>query len=373
MDGIHSLGELSSQMILDSLNDGVYVTDLERRIVFWSQGAQRITGWAAPDMLGRTCFDDKLCHTDKDNNPLCGKEACPLHRSIVTGEASTVPLIVFARGADGQRIPMQVSVAPIRNNDGLIVGGVETFRDMSIAMGDLERARRIQAASMAVNLPSDWPLTVTAHYQPNDIVGGDIFIIERLEAGRTAFLLADLMGHGISAALYSTQLHALWTSHRNRLNDLPAFTNILNRRLYELVCGEHAFASAVFGIHDPATQELTLVGAGSPPFFIFHPDGEAEIVQTNGLSLGLLDEDTHTANVRRLVPGDILFLFTDGATEIFDRKERPLTDAGLLDLLHRLDYPASQIPLSSIAEELLKYCGGIRFDDDLTLLEIRIR
>ena len=99
--------------IIDSLSDGVYVCDRERRITYWSKSAERITGWTAEDVVGRQCFDDVLCHVDKDGHRLCGEEFCPLHRAIITATGSKGSLLVYAKGKDGRRIPMQVSVAPI--------------------------------------------------------------------------------------------------------------------------------------------------------------------------------------------------------------------------------------------------------------------
>ena len=121
-----NLLNIDAQTILDSLGDGVYVTDPDRRILYWNKAAERITGWRANDMVGRCCFDNILIHVDKDGHLLCGKEYCPLHRAMVTGSGSECPL-VFAQGKDAQRIPMQVTVAPIRNGAGEIVGGVEVF------------------------------------------------------------------------------------------------------------------------------------------------------------------------------------------------------------------------------------------------------
>ena len=98
--------------VLDSVHDGVYVTDSRRQITYWNPAAERMTGWSAEDIVGRTCYDDVLCHEDKDGRKLCGEEHCPLHRAIVTGNSSTLPIIVFAQCKDGDRIPVRVSVAP---------------------------------------------------------------------------------------------------------------------------------------------------------------------------------------------------------------------------------------------------------------------
>jgi PAS domain S-box-containing protein len=106
--------QISAENILDSLSEGVYVCDLDRRIVFWSKSAERITGWRSEDVLGRACHAGILCHEDKDGHRLCGKEFCPLHRSMITDVTGTTPLIVFARAKNGRRIPMQVTTAPLR-------------------------------------------------------------------------------------------------------------------------------------------------------------------------------------------------------------------------------------------------------------------
>ena len=53
-----------AEKIMDCLNDGVYVCDLNRRIVYWSKSAKRITGWRSEDVLGRACLEDFLNHED---------------------------------------------------------------------------------------------------------------------------------------------------------------------------------------------------------------------------------------------------------------------------------------------------------------------
>jgi PAS domain-containing protein len=81
---VSKLPNVTTDGLLNSLADGLYVTDLDRRILFWNSAAERITGWAAQEVVGRTCFDNILCHVDKDGHALCGQEYCPLPRSIVT-------------------------------------------------------------------------------------------------------------------------------------------------------------------------------------------------------------------------------------------------------------------------------------------------
>ena len=166
---------LSSETILDSLSEGVYVCDRDRRIVFWSKSAERITGWQSEDVVGKRCLEDILCHVDKDGHRLCGEEYCPLHRAMITGVTTNVPVIVFAQCKNGRRIPTQVTTSPIRNAAGEVIGGVETFRDVSPMLVDLERAKKIQEQSLDQDLPADPRVQFSTFFMPHDIVGGDYF------------------------------------------------------------------------------------------------------------------------------------------------------------------------------------------------------
>ena len=279
-------------MILDSLSDGVYVCDRDRRIVYWSKSAERITGWAPEDVVGRRCLDDVLCHIDKDNHQLCGEEFCPLHRSMVTGTTSTVPIIVFAQGKDGARIPMQVAVAPIRNPAGEIIGGVETFRDMSAVLADLERAKRIQALSLEHDLPKDARIQFSTFYMPHDIVGGDFYAIRQLSDGEYGFLLADVMGHGIAAALYTMHLSSLWERDYQRLASPADFAAAINHNLAKVVKDE-SFATAICGMIDAKRRTLRFVSAGGPPMLVAHPNGSSEQLESSGLPFGMMEDASY--------------------------------------------------------------------------------
>jgi sigma-B regulation protein RsbU (phosphoserine phosphatase) len=171
---------ISTEKIIDCLSDGVYVCDRDRRIVFWSKSAERITGLRSEDVLGRACLEDILNHVDKDGHRLCGEEYCPMHRSMITGVTTTVPIIVFALSKDGHRIPTQVTTAPIRNQAGEIIGGVETFRDVSPMLVDLERAQKIQSQALEHDLPEDPRLRFSTFFMSYDIVGGDFHASMRI-------------------------------------------------------------------------------------------------------------------------------------------------------------------------------------------------
>ncbi len=247
---MENVSNVDVRAIIDSLGDGVYVCDRDRRITYWSKSAQRITGWPAEDVVGRQCFDNVLCHIDKDGHRLCGEEFCPLHRAIITGTRSKASLLLYAQGRDGQRIPMHVSVAPIRDAAGHVIGGVETFQDASTTVHDLERAKAIQQLALQHNVPRSARVEVNAHYIPHDIVGGDYYAVKQLDDDRYALMLADVMGHGVAAALYTMHLSSLWDRYYSLLANPVEFSEKMNRELARVVKEDVSFATAVCGLVD---------------------------------------------------------------------------------------------------------------------------
>lgn len=358
------------ERILDSLNDGVYVTDRERRIVYWSPAAERITGWPAEEILGKRCCDNILCHIDKDGHPLCGEEYCPLHRSMITGERNKTPVLVFAKSKDGKRIPTQVSVAPIRNEAGEVVGGVEIFRDFTEIQMDLERARKIQRSALARHLPRDPRIAFTTHYIPLDIIGGDFYAIEKTGPDTYAFLLADVSGHGIAAALYTMHLKSLWIDNLGQIGSPCRFLESMNRQLRHLFQDNASFATGILGVADLEREQVILVSAGNPfPLFV-NESGGFDVVRCSGFPLGMMDDSEYEETVLRIHPGSRLLLFSDGATEVFNSEETLLGGEGLKELLQKMGYPGPHAGFKEIEEALLRYSNGIRLDDDLTFLEI---
>jgi PAS domain S-box-containing protein len=368
-----SLRKLGATEILNALADGAYITDLRRNIVFWSRGAERITGWKAQDVVGRSCNDNVLVHVDIDGHALCGQEHCPLHRAIVTGEISSGPLLVFAQHKKGHRIPVEVSVAPIRDAKGHVIGGIEVFRDLAGVMDDLKRAKAIQEHALDCRLHFDERVAIEVRYSPQEVVGGDFYRVEQIEDDRCAIMVADVMGHGVASALYTMQLRSLWEDCRHELASPAAFLGALNRRLHKLVSDEGYFATAACVTLDLVTGRLLYVRAGHPAPLLFGARGEARPLEKQSPLLGLCEHATFADTAERLEPGATLLLFSDGAVEVCNAAGRELGETGLMNLLTQEGFATGKIGLEQVEEKLLAYSGRLRLSDDLTLLRVQRR
>lgn len=110
--------------ILDSLYDGVYLVDPNRRITYWNSGAERITGYRADEAVGQRCQDNFLVHLDDKGNSLC-LNGCQLSWTMANGQPLEAE--VYLQHRDGYRVPISVRTAPILDGTGRVVGAVEIF------------------------------------------------------------------------------------------------------------------------------------------------------------------------------------------------------------------------------------------------------
>jgi PAS domain S-box-containing protein len=366
------LAEFDGPELLNLLADGAYITDRDRRIVFWNQAARKITGWSAEEVVGHSCRDNILVHADKDGHPLCGYEHCPLHRSMVTGQPSAEPMLVFAQHRAGFRVPVEVTVSPVRNRAGDIVGGIEVFRDLTESVQDQLRAKEIQRMAVKCDLPEDNRVSFETCYEPRDVVGGDFFRIERAGPDRYAIFVADAKGHGVSAALYTMLLRSLWNEQRGDLEAPAHFMAVVNERLHSVVRDTSYFGTAVLAVYDAALGSLLVVRAGHPSPLRFCANGVVETIGCPNPALGLFRTTTYEESTEQLAAGDAVLFYTDGAIEIFDAQDHELGRQGLLQLA-RAQMQAGRntaFHLNQLEEQLLRFTNQIHLPDDLTLIKL---
>ncbi|MBN1893656.1 sigma 54-interacting transcriptional regulator [bacterium] len=119
----------ATDAILESISDGVFTVDLNWRIASFNRAAEQITGIPRREAIGRPC-------SDVFRSSMCGAE-CALRRTLKTGRP-VIGKSGYIIDAEGNRIPVSVSTAVLKDSHGRTVGGAETFRDMR----DVDALRR---------------------------------------------------------------------------------------------------------------------------------------------------------------------------------------------------------------------------------------
>jgi diguanylate cyclase (GGDEF)-like protein/PAS domain S-box-containing protein len=131
--------------ILGDLYDGVYVVDLDQRITYWNAGAERLSGFAASEVLGKQCGETLLSHADEHGRFHC-KSSCPLKQTLADGQPREVEL--YLRHKEGHWLPVLVRVTALRDSDGCTQGAVEVFSDNSFMQVAARRIRELEQIAL---------------------------------------------------------------------------------------------------------------------------------------------------------------------------------------------------------------------------------
>ncbi|MHB9132294.1 MAG: sensor domain-containing diguanylate cyclase [Armatimonadota bacterium] len=127
--------------VVENLFDGVYVVDLQRKIVFWNRGAWMITGFTSEEVVGARCADNILMHvTETGEGVCCGM--CPLSATLRDGQPREVDL--FLHHKQGHRLPVSIRISPLRDAEGTIIGAVEVFNVNAGKAAALEKIKELE-------------------------------------------------------------------------------------------------------------------------------------------------------------------------------------------------------------------------------------
>ena len=139
--------------ILNGVRDGIYYVDRDRKINFWNDSAEKITGYKREEIVGKHCYDNILDHIDNGGRHLC-HEGCPLVSTMEDG--ITRETDVYLRHKGGYRVPVSIHCKPVMEG-GKIIGAVESFTDMSphnVILGNKNELVKQAYTDSLTNLPN---------------------------------------------------------------------------------------------------------------------------------------------------------------------------------------------------------------------------
>ncbi|MGB2671366.1 MAG: SpoIIE family protein phosphatase [Candidatus Acidiferrum sp.] len=231
-------------------------------------------------------------------------------------------------------------------------------------------ARDIQQALLPRNFPDHPHLAVAGCNYPCLSVGGDYFDVFPLDNDRTAFLIADVSGKGLGAALLTTMLQGALSAMTLGTDPARVFTHV-NRFLCD-----HAevgrYATMFFGILD-GEGHLEFINAGHPSPFLLRHGVAHEPFSEGSYPVGLVPEAEYAVARLKLEPGDTIVLFSDGVTEAMDPNEELFGVPRLREVLTgQTQCPLDQLQ-KCVLEAVENFARGASQADDLTLLIVRYR
>ena len=235
---------------------------------------------------------------------------------------------------------------------------------------ELGIARDIQQALLPRGFRNFPHLDISAMNKPCLEVGGDYFDVFPIDDKRTAFLIADVSGKGLGAALLTTMLQGALSGMTIGVEPTRVFQHINT-----FLC-EHAevgrYATLFFGILD-RDGNLEYINAGHPSPFLLRSSGATELFTEGSFPVGLIPEASHTSLRVRLEPGDTLVLFSDGVTEAADLDHQLFGESRLQSVLAGEHDVALDDLRQKIVVAVEKFSGAASQADDITLLLVRYR
>jgi serine phosphatase RsbU (regulator of sigma subunit) len=238
---------------------------------------------------------------------------------------------------------------------------------------DVEIARRIQQHLLPAAPQDVEGIELSLRYSAAEQASGDTYDFVPLRDGRFAIMVGDVTGHGVGAALLTHAVQAALRSYLELLDDAATIVTRLNQRLVRTVETGN-FMSLLLVIVDPRAQTVHYVNAGHPGLVHCRQQGVVELDKT-GMVLGVVGDQTYEMSpALPLESGDLLFLHTDGVDEAMS----PRREVFGIERLHavlaaaRKEASSAEGALAKVDAALRDHCGGRPFDDDLTMIAVRI-
>ena len=379
------------RLVIDSIPMFVYFKDLDSRFVLVNQGMA--------DLLGEATSDDVVGRHDRDYfSPELHEGASADESEIIRTGKPVVKKLEKILWKDDHVTWSMTSKFPWRDQAGNIIGTfgvsgdvtelVETHNQLSEitdAMGaqnealaeELNLAREIQQAAIPQELPNlefgDWRATFSHCYRPAGDLAGDFLEVVHLGDDRAGFLVCDVMGHGVRAALIVSMLRGLIEKQRASAGEPGAFLAGLNEGLSHLLerTETEMFATAFYGVVDLRAGEVRLASAGHPSPLVKRA-GKVSVLEMKGRfrgpALGMVPGVPFQETLLPLEGLEGLWGFTDG---VFEQRNDSEEEFGITRMCKALAGAQSGTKLlEKVAESALDFSGDDVFEDDVCLLGI---
>jgi sigma-B regulation protein RsbU (phosphoserine phosphatase) len=245
---------------------------------------------------------------------------------------------------------------------------------------ELDAARRLQMAMVPQSFPEPTaacPLELHASMEPAREVGGDLYDFFPTEDGMLCFLIGDVSGKGMPAALFMARTKSLiritTELMRSRYGASAGPAEIIARVNREL-CQDNndmMFVTLFFAMVAPGSGELEFCNAGHNSPYRLNGKTLEPIEGAKGIILGVRPDAVYATGRLSLAPGDCVYLFTDGVTEAADPQENLFSEQRLEAVLRAGAGFSTADIVKSVADAVRDFVGSALPSDDITMLAVR--
>lgn len=393
VSGNYSINNISPrwlfQTLMEHLDEYIYFKDADSRFLAVSRYMAESCNKSEPsDVIGQTDFDNfDSAHA---------QEAFNDERDIATGKLKEL-YKEEAVEKNGKTIWVASRKLPLCTRSNYLAGSFGLSRDITEEkelhkkleenhermQSELLLARNLQSTLMRQNMPvfqnadGHTQLELANKYIPSFHLSGDFYSVIKTEDGGASILVADVMGHGVRAAMVTAMIQIAVQQLQPYANQPAEFMNRLNNMMHRTMqpIGQTIFATAVYCYIDLEDKKLTYVQAGAR-HGVYVPANDSQgaaIFPCKSMrpALGLIPGTEYVETFQNLKPNDEIILYTDGVIEAAMGEEE-YSEARLINFLaeHRRKHLADM--LDSLIESVQTFTNSTDLGDDVCLIGMRI-
>jgi len=234
---------------------------------------------------------------------------------------------------------------------------------------ELEAAQKVQRFIIPEKFDHIEYPKISGKYLPFDNVGGDFFDIYRLDENRTSFVIADVTGHGIPAALTMTMTKILFTVNAPKYESTTELLKSINIDISGTIM-DNQFITAFYLIYNNKTKKLRFSNAGHTRALLYRKEKNHVIaLDAFGLFLGISSDINYEQKEIGINSGDRLFLYTDGLTEIRDKNGIEFGEKRLARYISKNTDSGDQF-CDKLIQTITDFDNGKNRNDDIAFLNI---
>ncbi|HLF74111.1 MAG TPA: SpoIIE family protein phosphatase [Anaerolineales bacterium] len=237
---------------------------------------------------------------------------------------------------------------------------------------ELELSQIVQRALLPQQIPDILGVELAAFHRPSEIIGGDYFDFFRYRDGTHGLVIADVSGHGVSAAMLMSSLQ---TALRTIAPESDSPAEILERinRFYIHNINFTTFVTVFLARFDPANLILTYVNAGhNPPAIRRKGYSEITWLRPTAPAIGLVEEFHPRTESVGFSKGDSLLLYTDGVTEVLNASNNEFGSERLAEVLLQKDGLTAVDTLQLIRQGVNAFGNNRPLADDVTMIALKV-
>lgn len=280
---------------------------------------------------------------------------------------SELAMIVRALHSQGESLRlMQRELSITRRHHGGLRGQMDKLDE------ELRLAARVQQEFLPEKLPSLHGVEVQVMFRPAGYVSGDVYDVQRLDEDHIGLWIADVVGHGVPAALLTMFVKAALPTkeidHRGyRIIPPDESLKRLNDEMIARATGQSRFATACYALLNCRTGKLQVSRAGHPHPLILRADGQVEYLEPEGPLLGVFEDEPFELQCYQMHPGDRFMIYSDGFETCFAENDTHDTTR-YRDEFARLGDASPQQAMRMIQQIIDAQPGSLHQVDDLTVV-----